>query len=71
MKKERTKMKIGSKVVFIEKVFSPPYTPYYDAYRGHTFEILEIGEGEHVHLKCVSGNVMVQGWPHFDELVQA
>ena len=63
-------LNIGSKVVFSDKVFHHPYTPYYDAYKGHTFEVVAFHEGGHVQLKCVSdASVVVKGCPHDDELV--
>lgn len=61
----------GMKVTFHPKVFKHPYTPYYDAYQGHTFEVVALHPGDHVELKCVSGTVVVGGCVHDDELVRA
>lgn len=62
-------IKVGMVVVFEDKVFSPPYTPYYDSYKGHIFEVLAFHEGDHVKLKCVDDpSVAMQGYPHADEL---
>ena len=62
-------MKIGDLVTFNSKVFCPPWTPYYDAYKGHTFEIVSFHPGHHVELKCVSDpTIIVQGHVHDDEI---
>lgn len=31
----------GALVEFHDKMFKPPYAPYYDAYRGEVFEVLD------------------------------
>lgn len=60
--------KKGNQVVFNAKVFKKPYTPYYDTYKGHVFEVENISDG-HVKLKCVSDpKVIVNGRVHEDEL---
>lgn len=33
-------MKIGSRVRFVDKMFAPPYSPYYDEYNDQVFEVL-------------------------------
>lgn len=58
---------------FHDKVFSEPYTPYYDAYSGHTFVIdhasTEDETGNHVWLTCVSDDsIKVAGYVHLDQL---
>jgi hypothetical protein len=64
-------LKIGQHVTFHPKVFKPPYTPYYDEYEGHTFQIIALHEGGHIELKCVSGDVKVAGYVHSDVLQSA
>lgn len=60
---------VGMKVCFRSKVFEAPYTPYYDAYKGHQFEVVAIHEGNHIELKCTDDpSVIVQGCVHDDEL---
>jgi len=59
---------------FHDKVFEEPYTPYFDAYRGHTFVIdhasSEDETGNHVWLTCISDDsVKVSGYVHLDQLV--
>lgn len=59
---------------FHDKVFAEPYTPYYDAYRGHTFVIdhasNEDKTGNHVWLTCISDDsVKVAGYIHLDQLI--
>ena len=50
------------KVCFRSKVFEGSYVPYYDAYKGHHFEVVAVHEGDHIQLKCVSDpTVIVQG----------
>lgn len=59
----------GMKVCFRSKVFKPPYTPYYDAYKGHAFEVVNIRAHDHIELKCVSDPTLkVAGLVHDDEL---
>ena len=58
---------------FHDKVFLEPYTPYYDAYHGHTFVIdhasSEDETGNHVWLTCISDeNIKVGGYIHLDQL---
>lgn len=63
---------VGMDVYFRTKVFAPPYTPYYDAYRGHKFNVVALHEGGHVELKCISDpSVVVAGYVHDDELKRA
>lgn len=66
-----TLISIGMKVCFDSKVFESPYTPYYDDYKGHQFEVINIHEGNHVELKCIDNpDVIVKGCVHDDELIQ-
>lgn len=69
---------VGETVRFHEKVFDEPYTPYYDEYAGYVFVIEEIiTEDEedgykpvtHYKLRCLNGDVIVQGNIHQDEIV--
>jgi hypothetical protein len=71
---EKHKMKpigCGMTVHFKSKVFQEPYAPFYDAYKGHTFRIINIHEGDHCELVCISDtSVIVAGNVHKDELKQ-
>ena len=59
----------GRVVRFKEKVFHPPFAPYYDKYKGHTFVVMEIIEGNHAVLQCTDNEkVKVDGNVHLDEL---
>jgi hypothetical protein len=61
----------GMTVHFRSKVFHPPYVPYYDAYKGHTFQVLKMHEGDHAELTCISDpSIIVDGNVHADELKQ-
>jgi NAD(P)H-flavin reductase len=64
------KFKVGDKVQFREKVYRKPYTPYYDDYKGHAFEIVGVHEGDHIELKCITGDTIVKGHVHDDELIK-
>lgn len=59
-------LKSGNKVVFHPKVWTNYYTPYYDEYGDHEYEVVNVWEGDHIELK---GPVKVNGHPHDDELV--
>lgn len=59
---------IGMKVCFRSHVFNAPYAPYYDAYKGHHFEVVSEHEGHHLQLKCISGNIVVNGNVHHSDL---
>lgn len=58
---------------FKERVYSHPYAPYYDEYKGHVFIIdhasPEDSTGGHVWLICVDdSSIKVQGYVHLDDL---
>lgn len=55
---------------FHPKVFKRPYAPYYDAYKGHQFVIDHVAEGDHVWLRCIDGDVAVDGYVELDQLVE-
>lgn len=57
---------VGMKVHFRSHVYKAPYAPFYDAYKGHAFTVVEIERG-HVQLK---GPVKVAGWVHLEDLKQ-
>ncbi|WAX21949.1 hypothetical protein [Stenotrophomonas phage RAS14] len=59
---------IGMHVCFRSHVFKPPYAPFYDSYMGHKFEVVAIHEGHHLQLKCISGNIVVNGNVHHSDL---
>lgn len=63
-------MKIGGFVKFADKVFTPPYTPYYDAYKGHVFQVVAYHDNfSHVELKCYDDpSIVVNGHVHLDEV---
>lgn len=58
---------------FRDIVFEPPYTPYYDEYRGHTFVIDYYSEEDenrqHVRLTCISNpDIIVNGYVELYQL---
>jgi|WetSurSiteA1Bulk_404760.scaffolds.fasta_scaffold500424_2 hypothetical protein len=61
---------LGMKVCFRSKVFeNPTYVPFYDAYKGHVFEVVGIEDYSHIELKCISDpSVKVDGLVHNDEV---
>lgn len=60
---------VGMKVCFRSKVFEGHYVPYYDAYKGHHFEVTGVYHYDHIGLKCLDDpTVIVQGCVHADEL---
>lgn len=69
---------IGDKVEFMPHVFEAPYTPHYDAYKGHLFEVVTImcdaddGEVEdHLELRCVDDpSISVNGFVHDCDVVK-
>lgn len=68
------KIKIGDHCRFQNKMFGPPYAPYYDAYCGHTFVVDHFHPEDetdgHVWLKCVSKpELVVAGYVHTCDLV--
>jgi hypothetical protein len=65
-------MRIGSHVRFRSEVFAAPYAPFYDAYRGETFEITAFRHARtHVALKCLSTpTLQVAGLVHPEELIE-
>jgi hypothetical protein len=70
-KNEEFNFDCGMTVHFKSKVFQEPYAPFYDAYKGHTFRIINIHEGDHCELVCISDtSVIVAGNVHKDELKQ-
>ena len=61
---------VGAKVVFKNKVYHTPYSPFYDDYRGHTFKVVKFHyEKTHVELKCIDApKIKVNGYVHPDEV---
>lgn len=60
---------------FKKHVYSPPYTPYFDRYKGHEFEITSTSEedttGGHVFVKCITDtSIVVVGCVHLHNLEQ-
>ena len=67
-------IQIGDYCRFQNKMFGPPYTPYYDAYCGHTFQVDHFHPEDevdgHVWLKCVTNpDILVDGYVHTCDLV--
>lgn len=66
---------LGSHVIFHPKVFDEPYTPYYNEYKGHQFEVIGIHTDpdflwtEHYELRCITGDVKVKGHVHMSDIV--
>lgn len=59
--------------VFKDKVYKPPYSPYYDRYKGHTFVINhfhpEDENLQHVWLDCTTDrNLRVLGYVELHQL---
>ena len=72
--KTEPKIGLGMEVYFRSKVFEPtgPWYPYYEAYKGHKFQVTGVYEGDHIGLVCISDpTVVVQGHVHDDELKRA
>ena len=62
-------LKVGDRVVFEDAVYAPPFSPYYDEYKGHVFEVVSFHYGNtHVNLRCLDADVKVRGYAHPDEL---
>lgn len=59
---------VGMHVCFRSHVFESPYAPHYDSYKGHKFEVVKEHEGNHLQLKCISGNIVVNGYVHPSDL---
>jgi hypothetical protein len=60
---------LGSIVEFRPKVYKAPYAPHYDAYKGHTFQVVAVHEGDHIELKCLDDkSIIVAGYIHEDEI---
>ena len=58
---------------FRDIVFEPPYSPYYDEYRDHTFAIKYYSEEDenrqHVKLICISNpDIIVNGYVELYQL---
>jgi hypothetical protein len=57
---------------FHPKVFKPPYAPYYDTYKNHSFTIVRYPKEApgHIEVRCIDDpNIKVNGFIHFDEIV--
>jgi hypothetical protein len=59
---------------FHPKVFTQPYAPYFDAYKGHQFVVDHVHPEpeatDHVWLRCIDGDVAVDGYVELDQLVE-
>jgi hypothetical protein len=64
-------IKPGTEVAFHNKVFQPPYTPFYDEYANQTFQVVRLHHDDtHVELVCISDpSIKVKGYVHDDEIV--
>lgn len=58
------KIKPGMIVEFLEKVYHPPFYPYYEEYKGHQFMVDHVHYGDHLALSCITGDVLVKGYAH-------
>lgn len=67
-----SKIGIGMHVYFGSFVFSDKnYVPFYDAYKGHKFSVVDIKNG-HIGLRCIDDEtVIVAGYVHENELKRA
>ncbi len=64
---------LSQKFKFLDKVYRPPFKPFYDNYRGHEFVVKHFHPDDvdkrHVLLECVSDpNLKVDGYVHIDDL---
>lgn len=64
---------LSQKFKFLDKVYRPPFKPFYDNYRGHEFVVTHFHPDDvdkrHVFLECVSNpNLKVDGCVHIDDL---
>lgn len=57
-------VKVGNIVEFVDKVYAPPFYPYYEEYRGHRFKVIRYRNGDHLELSCTTGDVVVKGYVH-------
>lgn len=64
------KFKVGDIVSFKEKVFQPPYYPYYEQYKNNIYVVVELLEGDHIKLisKDLDFHKNPNGAVHSDEL---
>ncbi len=61
----------GMEVYFKSHVYEAPFSPYYDAYKGHKFKVVALHHGDHVELQCLTGDVKVDGYVHKEDLKRA
>lgn len=67
---------VGDIVTFHERVFKPPYAPYYDAYKGHRFVVVEFhwedgADDDHAWLLCdTDPTIVVNGYVHTHDLIK-
>lgn len=62
-------LKVGNRVVFKDLVYAPPFSPHYDEYKEHVFEVLAFYyQNTHVGLRCLDADVPLRGYVHPDEL---
>lgn len=64
---------LSQKFKFLDKVYRPPFKPFYDKYRGHEFVVKHFHPDDvdkrHVLLECISDpNLKVDGYVHIDDL---
>lgn len=72
-KQEHNKFEVGDVVIFNDKVYNPPYSPYYDAYYGYLFRVVKLHYDEgllHIELGCIAkDDVKVNGYVHPEDLI--
>ncbi len=63
--------KKGDVVYFHEKVFGPPWQPYYDKYKDLIFVVVALHyDDTHVELTCLEDpNIKVDGYVHLGDIV--
>ncbi len=62
---------VGMDVYFKSHVYEHPFSPYYDAYKGHKFRVHAEHDGGHLELHCLTGDVKVNGYVHSSDLKRA
>lgn len=69
-------IKVDDTVIFNERVFRAPYTPYYDKYKGHKFIVVEFhpedgADHDHVWLYCTTdSSINVDGYVDTSDLIK-
>ena len=64
---------LSEKVKFLDKVYKPPFKPFYDKYKDHEFMVKhfhpEDNDKRHVWLECLTDpELKVEGYVHVGDL---